>query len=318
MADIDTLMGLGISDEEKALMMANKLRGQKQAADLFSMSTIAPIAQGAQAQQQATLQAAERGGALRKAMADRQAQAERERQAQAARMAQSEAEMAARAEEGRLDRESRERIAETKSRDSSLTPASMQTALRNIGKELKPVEDVTQAINDLDSLLAPEYAKDKEDIPGLGRIEGQDTILGKVARIAAGGNAEQIHQARQRLLRNFIRESAGLAQTLSETQGVIQSYGLENLSSEETFLRAYPEIKKALKADLDRVNATYLPEVVEQFESGYAAAGKSSPLRWTPKALDEYAKENTSGNDELEALKKRRDELRAKLNGSNP
>jgi len=64
MADIDVLMGLGLERPDQAQALADQLRGRKQAADLFSMSTIGPVAQAATNEREAILGAAQRGGAL--------------------------------------------------------------------------------------------------------------------------------------------------------------------------------------------------------------------------------------------------------------
>jgi hypothetical protein len=194
-----------------------------------------------------------------------------------------------------------------------LTRGQMSTALRNMGKELKPVEDVTQAIEALDQLLAPHT--DSEDVPGLGYLEGQNNLMGKGLRALKNEdlNAEQIHQARQRLLRNFIRESAGLAQTLSETQGVLESYGIENLADEDTFIRAYPEIKVALASDLERIQSSYLPEVFDQFQSGYETRGTVSPFSYEAKSLEEVkTAQDAAGGGFTDKKRSRLAELRRK------
>jgi hypothetical protein len=214
------------------------------------------------------------------------------------------------AEQNRLDRESEERIAQEKDNTAGkkpLTEYQISNSLRNLGKEIKPVEDVIASVEDLDRLVKPFYGKG--DIPGLGRIEGQQNLLGKAARIFGPEEGEQISQAKTKLLRAFIKESAGLAQTLSETQGDIESYGLENLADEETFLRVYPEIKRALAADLARIDASYLPEVTAAFRESYGEG--RSPLDYKPTYLAEDA-------DPLADKKKRLAELKAKQNAANP
>ena len=75
MATLEQLYMIGApTDEEKARMLADQLRGKRQAASAFALSTVPEIAQSAQASQQNVLQAAQRGGALREATLRRQQQ----------------------------------------------------------------------------------------------------------------------------------------------------------------------------------------------------------------------------------------------------
>lgn len=77
MASIDALMGLGgLTDEEKAKQLANTLRGQKRASDLFSMSTLKPVASQAQRESASILDSAQRAGATRQKEIDRARQEE--------------------------------------------------------------------------------------------------------------------------------------------------------------------------------------------------------------------------------------------------
>ena len=312
MANIDALLGL---NDTQAL--ADRLRGRDRAAQFFGMSTIEPLSRAAQAEQQNVQRAAQERGGLERALRAEQMRTQREQQAQAERMAEGQRERDFRAAEAEKDREARAALEDAKAarKGSGLTAGQMSSALRNLGKEVKPVEDVIASVEDLDRLLTPFYGQD--DIPGLGRIEGQQNLLGKTARIFGPKEGENISQAVTKLLRSFIKESAGLAQTLSETQGVIQSYGLDNLSEEETFLRVYPEIKEALRADLDRVQASYLPEVVDQFKGGYTEE-RPSVLDYQPQTLEQRAaSQPEAATSSLEEKRKRLEELRRRQRGTD-
>lgn len=75
MADpIAALLGLEIDDEEKTRALADTLRGRKRAADFFSLSTVDPIARGAQAEAGDVLASAKTAGSLRQTMANREQQ----------------------------------------------------------------------------------------------------------------------------------------------------------------------------------------------------------------------------------------------------
>jgi hypothetical protein len=69
MASIEALLGLEIDDEEKTRALAERLRNRQQAAEFFGMSTVAPIAKGAQAEVSSVQDAAETAGGLRQSMA---------------------------------------------------------------------------------------------------------------------------------------------------------------------------------------------------------------------------------------------------------
>jgi hypothetical protein len=60
------------TEEEQLKALAEGLRGRKQAADFFALSTIAPLQQMAQGQQTEIQEAAKAQGGLRKALADRE------------------------------------------------------------------------------------------------------------------------------------------------------------------------------------------------------------------------------------------------------
>lgn len=80
MPTIDALLGIGnLTDEERMRTMADSLRGQKRAADVFSLSTIAPIAQSARQESANIMGAAEQAGTLRQRALTRAAQAERDK-----------------------------------------------------------------------------------------------------------------------------------------------------------------------------------------------------------------------------------------------
>ncbi len=79
MDPIAALLGLGIENPDQTQALADRLRGRQRAADFFSLSTVDPIARGAQAEQATILESAKTAGGLRKAMAERAAQDERAR-----------------------------------------------------------------------------------------------------------------------------------------------------------------------------------------------------------------------------------------------
>jgi hypothetical protein len=75
MAGIDTLLGIGLTDEEEMAATAEALRGRKQAADMFGISTVDNIAAAAQQEGGDVMETAKQGGQLVKARQDREARA---------------------------------------------------------------------------------------------------------------------------------------------------------------------------------------------------------------------------------------------------
>lgn len=75
MGPIDALMNPAMNEEEQAAMEA-ALRGKKQAADFYALSTVQPLQQAGLNSQTDALKAAEAQGGLRRALAERQARAD--------------------------------------------------------------------------------------------------------------------------------------------------------------------------------------------------------------------------------------------------
>ena len=162
-----------------------------------------------------------------------------------------------------------------------LTPNAIQTGLKEYEKKLKPVESMVEAVARLDSALSPYAkggAKEGQDIGGIGGIGGQrgEGVTGHIGdawrwiddvTTSGVGDSATISNAVAGVIAPIIRNQAGLAQTMSETKKVIDAYGLQNISNEKDFLRAYPYIKKAIEADLARIQRTTLPEVKEYYDS---------------------------------------------------
>ena len=175
-----------------------------------------------------------------------------------------------------------------------LTAGQMQTGLKDLEKVLKPIEGVHQSMLKLDELLLPYTkggVKQDEGIGGIGgwggqRGEGWGGTAGDVIRyvddattIGEAGDSQKISSAISGLIAPIIRDQAGLAQTMSETKKVIDKLGLQAIGDEETFLDAYPQLKAAMRRDLDRIRRTRSPEVLEFYEqSRYGESMFSRPV----------------------------------------
>jgi hypothetical protein len=68
MADINTLLGMGVSPQDNMQALAERLRGQQQTGQMLGMSTLSPVAQYGQNMATGAADSARTGGALRQAM----------------------------------------------------------------------------------------------------------------------------------------------------------------------------------------------------------------------------------------------------------
>ncbi len=157
MADpIAAMLGLEIDDEEKTRALADSLRGRKRAADFFSVSTINPIAKGAQAEAGDVMASAEEVGGLRKALAEREATAERDRLKQAFDAEQQRKRLEATAEQGRLDRAA--------DLESNQTLAGY--GLKPAAKQVDQYNELTNLMGQVDSIkgMEAEFTKEQRDM----------------------------------------------------------------------------------------------------------------------------------------------------------
>ena len=159
-----------------------------------------------------------------------------------------------------------------KDKRGGLTAGQLQTGLDKFDKKIAPVEDIIQGVQELDKLIAPYMEggeKEGGNVPGIGLVAGQQGTLGDVARLIGGEDSQAVGGVIQRIIGPIIRNQAGLAQTMSETDRVLRSYGLQNVTRESVFLDALPALKKAIQADLQRLRSTTLAPVVEHHRGAY-------------------------------------------------
>tara|TARA_R110000851_G_scaffold288960_1_gene443083 strand:- start:2850 stop:4058 length:1209 start_codon:yes stop_codon:yes gene_type:complete len=154
----------------------------------------------------------------------------------------------------------------------SLTQSQLQTGLGKLRAEVNPLYPIVQGVNRLNGMLR-DLPNSNESIPGIGVIEGGSGSFGNAIRLMKGGEAQKIHAAWTQTLAPLIREQAGLAQTKVELTRVEEVYGANWLNDEKVFRAQYPEIMKALKADLGTIEGTFLPEVKEYYKGTMQANG---------------------------------------------
>jgi hypothetical protein len=136
MPTIDALLGIGdLTDEDRMRSMADSLRDQKRAADVFSISSVKPIAQGARAEGKGVLDAAQRAGTRRQTALTRASRKEERAQQQS----NWQAEQAFKKEKLRQTIASKEAIARMKATNAGKTawkdvPASEKKKYRIAGK----------------------------------------------------------------------------------------------------------------------------------------------------------------------------------------
>lgn len=169
-----------------------------------------------------------------------------------------------------------------------LTPGQLQLGMDKLEKKIKPLEDVMGAVANMDKVLAP-YAKGGAasgvNIPGLGFIEGSRGKIGDIVRMGLGQEAQDVFRNTQNILTKLIKESAGLAQTLTETANVLKGLGAQDLTNEESYLKGLTELKEALAKDQKRIMSSTHPQVLEQYNSAYVE-GDINPLTQVTADLD--------------------------------
>lgn len=165
-------------------------------------------------------------------------------------------------------------------KEAKLTQGQLQTGLRTLEKNVKPFEDLFGSFNELATSLQP-YAKggekENENIPGIGFFEGGRGVMGDIWRMGAGQDSQDMFRQLSSVMTTKIRESAGTAQTFSETQNVLKAHGTQDFSTEESALGGMQELMRAIMKDQQRLLATTHPQVLSQFNSGYVE-GAGNPL----------------------------------------
>jgi hypothetical protein len=153
------------------------------------------------------------------------------------------------------------------------------------------VEPLIAGVERLQGLLAP-YAVGGEkamegNIPGVGTLEGGQGKLGSVIRFLSdkigggvtGHDAQNIAAAISGIVGPILRDQAGLAQTMSETNRVLTKLGLNEFTDEAVFLKALPTILTAINTDIANLKGTTMSAVKEYYET---ARGSPSALAGDP------------------------------------
>ena len=221
MDPIEALMSPA-TEEDQLKALAQQLRGSKQAADFFALSSIDPISKMAQGRQKEILGTAEQQGVLRKALADRKS---REAESQADRDAadaRNDASIASRENVARIngtglgtskygqwvqkDKEPPKFVSlrgnqffeagsnvpiDMTGYVAAGTPMSdkaKQDIMQDIPKALNDHMDLIGALDVLDDKLAPHSIEQGgstavADIPGFGEFSSQKGMVGKIARV---------------------------------------------------------------------------------------------------------------------------------------
>lgn len=302
MNEIDALMGLDVSDEERLRMLADSLRGKKRAADFFSLSTVPTINEAASAQQKGIASSADAAGVLKNALENRRLQESEgklNRQNALLRSAmggrgrggkqysyvQSMLDengntvlMGLNADTGKMEPV---RGAEGYKPDP-LTSSQMGSLLERADQRLAPTYELVGAVEELDNLLEEHAGGDPRSVPGLTfgeKIPGIGGVLRLSRDVYTGkGEAGAIYSAARGVINTIIRNQAGLTQTRRELANVSEQTGMDALSDPQVFLANLDRIKTALEKDLQRIRKTMSPEVANQIEYEFAATGQQSPF----------------------------------------
>lgn len=201
MDEFDALLGMGITDEEELRALAQGLRGKKEAADFFALSTIPTIAKPAQQSRDTALKSAEQAGMLKKAM-----------EAEAAANQRQQNQLDATAEQGRLNRATQLQIARIRNnralggdRRAGVDPSKPFGALKT-GKERDRFNTIASELANTDFVAEswkPEFGPMVPGVSGpvenwLGKNFPTDDKLGLAEQANWWANFEAFHSMPKR------------------------------------------------------------------------------------------------------------------------
>lgn len=159
----------------------------------------------------------------------------------------------------------------------SLTAPQLQRGLKAYRKEVNKLSPIVIGVNALNEELAT-LPNNMRDIPGIGYGEGGTSLGAQGLRAFSGmfneGKSGKIHAKWTQAIAPLIRVQAGLTQTKTELERVEQQFGANWLSSEATFREQYPEVMKALAADIQTMEGTFLPGVKDYYNSRVKGQGE--------------------------------------------
>ena len=347
MNGIDAILRGAPTEEDKMRALSANLRNQQRAGNLFSMSTLAPLARrGAREASQAGAQARtigndRRQSALEKTRRAQQLEDRQERREYDAGLLQQEQERTDAAAElkykrglgadaasrqqaielQRMKDEARVNAAEARSsanKRGGLTSNQIQRNKILMAKEIKPLEDVIVGVNQLDDILQKYSvggAAEGQDIPGMGVIEGMRGNIGDAYRWFKGDESQNVFRLTQNILTKLIKESAGLAQTKTETANVLRGLGQQDITSESVVLKGLADLKTAIKHDQERIKATYKGPVLDDYNDAYGSSNLESVLDvklddrdYSPYYDNKETPVYNSEQEELDAIQRELDE----------
>ena len=225
------MMGLGVTDDQRLQALADSLRGRRQAADVFAMSTISPLAKAAQGEQRRVQATAEGIGALRRARmqeADRTAREyaiQQRREEEAARSREATAGIqTAREAEAQRERDFKERMKrlELGAKGDKPPTAAQQTARYR-------ADTFEQGLSDMREILAEGY-----DPTSPGGLKDKITSRSDLLRWAASPEGEQWQSATNTVKEAALRTATGAAAPEGENRDYIMTLIPQPFESSET------------------------------------------------------------------------------------
>ena len=300
MNEMDALLGLGITDEEELRAMSDALRGRKNAADFFSISTVPNIQRAAEGEQAAVYNAAKQAGLLRSRELDRQ-QRDREAMLRAA-SGGRDSNPTLKYFQSYRDKETGEvhkiGVYDNQLFDfttgkpindlSMFDPDPMaegewNRSLEGLDNRLDNAITMMNTIEAIDDMLEPYHRKGyrADQIPGLGWFE-KAPYIGGVFRatqdVLSGSDEQGANYSRIRSLINQINVSrAGLTQTKTELGNIQAELGTDLYADPRVFVENLERIKKAIERGLKRDRALLAPSVRNAADSYFKSNNMEAP-----------------------------------------
>lgn len=266
------LTGDGPTAQERALAMAQKLRGQRALGQLGILSGDPVLAQVGQAQlaeagqgREAIVEAGRQHVGLQKAMEAARLEAaknEREKAEEAARWERNVAQQDKARAETLANQLEAARIGRTEAADIR-AKQNVSEDIKELSKRVPPeATSLIQAVDDLEAQVAS-----KSSIPGTGPIQG------RLPAFALSSEGQAVRQRAKDIISTKIKLQSGTAASDKEVERVMETLGMGPSATDEMFRRGLKNLRADVVADLRQRMSGFSPEAV----AGYAERGGLTP-----------------------------------------
>ena len=295
MADINALMGLGITDEEQLRELADQLRGRQRAADFFSATTVPSIRGAANREQEFVADAAKQAGVLKRALEDRKSREQTASQYQGSGLpkymesyrnnATGEVHKIGMVPGTGLFNFTTGQPMETLAgyTPDPMSEKGMQGAMSTAMGRAEDYFKLDQSITEIVDMLG-NYQRagvKPEDIPGMTWLQ-KNRWTGGPARmvndvVTGKSEASDNYATLRGLMNQMNRALAGLTQTKTELGNIEAEAGLDLWSDPRVFVQYLPKLQRLLQKGKRLEYAAMSKSMQQQLERSYGELGMPNP-----------------------------------------